>query len=458
MSAFSSLREWLARVPTDDPVEQLSAPFVQWLFAAVGIVVPLAWSYGVWAWPSRPLSTWSLFEWVDLATDAAIVAAAWGGFALIRHGRFARAVWLFIGVLLVSAAAAYSQGGYRQSPPDPMPVLIMAAGGIVLGRRALWVTYASILAIFALGQLADAAWLATPVHGRLIAFRSWPMLAVAYGVVAIILDRAIAALRTALHQAEQRALALAEGNARLEREMDERAQAQSQLIHSRKMDAIGRLASGVAHDFDNVLNVVLGYASQREHLADRGTPALVGALEGIEQAAIRALSISRKLLDFSRLDADEPEVFDADKALRELEPMLRQLLGRQVRLQLAHPDRPVPLPFNRSQFELMILNIAANARDAMTDGGTFRAALSVEETSGDAILRLADDGIGMSDEVRSRVFEPFYTTKPAGSGTGLGLSVVATMIDAANGTVDVTSAPGKGTTFLLRLPCAVTTR
>ncbi|MGY3229039.1 signal transduction histidine kinase [Luteibacter sp. HA06] len=454
MRAFSSMREWLARAPTNDPVERLSAPFMQWLLIAVGIAVPLVRIYAASIGPTLPMTLWKTFDWIDFVTDAAILSAAWLGVMLIRRGRFAWAVWTFMGVLLASAAAAYATGGYRLSPPDPLPVLIMAAGGIVLGRRALWVSYASLVGIFALGQLADELWLGGPLHGHWGAFRTLPMLALAYGIVALILDRAIAALRTALRQAEERARALAESNMRLEREMEERARTQSQLIHSQKMDAVGRLASGVAHDFDNVLNVVLGYASQREELADRGTTALLIALEGIELAAIRALSISRKLLNFSRHDADELHVFDADEVLGELEPMLRQLLGRYATLNVARPQQPVSLRLNRGQFELMILNIAANARDAMPGGGTFDVSLSVDERGHEATLRFADNGVGMTEAVRKKVFEPFYTTKPTGSGTGLGLSIVASMIEAAGGSVEVVSAPGAGTEFVLRLPCA----
>lgn len=456
MPAFRSMREWLARAPTNDPVEQLSAPFMQWLLVAVGLAVPLIRIYATWVDAWGPMASWRASDWVDFASDVAIVSAAWTGVVLIRRGYFARAVWMFVGVLLASAAAAYAETGYRLSPPDPLPILIMAAGGIVLGRRALWVSYGSLVGIFALGQLADAAWLSGPLHGQWGAFRTLPMLALAYGVVALILDRAIAALRTALRQAEERARALAEGNRRLEREMEERARTQSQLIHSQKMDAVGRLASGVAHDFDNVLNVVLGYATQREELADRGTPALLTALEGIELAALRALSISRKLLNFSRHDADELHVFDADEALGELEPMLRQLLGRYATLHIARPQCAMPLRLNRGQFELMILNIAANARDAMPEGGRFDVRLSVDELGDEVTLRLADSGVGMTDAIREKVFEPFYTTKPTGSGTGLGLSIVASMIDAAGGSVEVISAPGQGTEFVLRLPLAST--
>ncbi|WP_158272571.1 HAMP domain-containing sensor histidine kinase [Luteibacter sp. OK325] len=429
---------------------------MQWLLVAVGVAVPLIRIYATWLDGWKPVASWRAADWVDFASDAAIVSAAWTGVVLIRRGYFARAVWMFVGVLLASAAAAYAETGYRLSPPDPLPILIMAAGGIVLGRRALWVSYSSLVGIFALGQLADATWLGGPQHGQWAAFRTLPMLALAYGVVALILDRAIAALRTALRQAEERAHALAEGNRRLEREMEERARTQSQLIHSQKMDAVGRLASGVAHDFDNVLNVVLGYAAQREELADRGTPALLTALEGIELAALRALSISRKLLNFSRHDAEELHVFDADEALGELEPMLHQLLGRYAKLHIARPRHAIPLRLNRGQFELMILNIAANARDAMPDGGSFDVRLSVDEDRNEVTLRLSDNGVGMTDAIRQKMFEPFYTTKPTGSGTGLGLSIVASMIEAAGGSVEVISAPGEGTEFVLRLPRAPT--
>jgi len=193
---------------------------------------------------------------------------------------------------------------------------------------------------------------------------------------------------------------------------------------------------------------------------------LLDALEGIELAALRALAISRKLLNFSRQDTSHTQVFDAAVALTELEPMLRQLLGHYVQLDIVLRAHDMPIRLDRGQFELMVLNIAANARDAMPDGGRFSLILehdlgrdperdSAEPT---LLLSLVDSGMGMSPEVQAKVFEPFYTTKPFGRGTGLGLAVVASMIDAAGGAIDVTSEPGKGTRFMIRVPLYIASR
>jgi signal transduction histidine kinase len=312
--------------------------------------------------------------------------------------------------------------------------------------------YGAIIGAFALGQLADALWLPGPKHGFWQSFHALPMLAAAYLLVAYAIDCTTRALRMMLAEALQRGEALAKTNVLLKQEMEERERTQHQLIHSQKLDAIGRTASGVAHDFDNVLNVVLGYAAQREQLADLGTPALLNAMQGIELAALRALTISRKLLNFSREEVGVTQVFDANIAIAELEPMLHQLLGNYIQVELQLHAQALPLRLDRSQFELMVLNIAANARDAMPEGGRFTLTMKRCDESPLLRLTLADTGTGMSEDVRSKVFEPFYTTKPFGRGTGLGLSVVASMVEAAHGTIHVDSALHQGTRFQICLP------
>jgi signal transduction histidine kinase len=132
--------------------------------------------------------------------------------------------------------------------------------------------------------------------------------------------------------------------------------------------------------------------------------------------------------------------------------MLRQLLGRYIQLDLHLDAHTMPLLLDRGQFELMVLNIAANARDAMPEGGRFGVKLERPAGETSLLLTLSDTGVGMTDDVQAKVFEPFYTTKPFGRGTGLGLSVVASMIEAAHGRIDVSSVPDKGTFFRIRLP------
>jgi signal transduction histidine kinase len=238
----------------------------------------------------------------------------------------------------------------------------------------------------------------------------------------------------------------------LHEEVEERERTLTQLMHSQRVDAVGRATAGLAHDFDNILNVVLGYASEREKLADWGTPALLNALEGVELAALRGLAINRKLLNFSRRDTGPAQVVDLATVLRELEPMLRQLLGRYIQPQLQIHDDNVFVWFDRSQFELVVLNMASNARDAMPEGGRFTLFLEKSTDGLYAELTLTDTGKGMSNEVQAKVFEQFYTTKPFGTGTGLGLSVVASIVQAAKGRIDVASSTFEGTQFRITLP------
>ncbi|WP_157956648.1 ATP-binding protein [Dyella sp. C11] len=397
-------------------------------------------------------AVWSVADITDLCADIGVALGSWIGVVLMRRGHYHRGIQFFLCVYLLTLAANYATTGYRHAPPDPSPALLLAVGGVVLGRRTLWTVYAAVITCFALGELADALWLPGASGDFWWPFHALPMLVVAYLIVAFAIDSTTRALRKMLADAVQRGEALARANVLLKKEMEERERTQHQLIHSQKLDAIGRAASGVAHDFDNVLNVVLGYASQREQLADLGTSALINAMQGIELAALRALTISRKLLNFSRQEVGISQVFDACVAVTELEPMLHQLLGNYVQLDLQlHPEE-LKLQLDRGQFELMILNVAANARDAMPEGGRFTVRVETNGVPATLMLTLTDTGMGMPDDVRAKVFEPFYTTKPFGRGTGLGLAVVASMVEAARGTIDVQSTPQQGTSFRIRLP------
>ncbi|UPG96120.1 sensor histidine kinase [Luteibacter aegosomatissinici] len=453
MNLVRTARDWLDRAPTSSPVDRLNARFIQILMIGLGFATLLSRLYFIAIHaPADALGSMTVDQVTDLGSDLAVMAATLGGLIVVRRGHFARGIQLFLSIYLLALMANFATTGYRHAPLDPTPTLLLAVAGVVLGRRTLWVVYSAVLAAFALGQLADALWLAEPRPSLAAAFHVLPMLVIAYLLVAFAIDSTTRALRTMLAEAIERSDALAAANCRLKQEMEERERTQHQLIHSQKLDAIGRAASGVAHDVDNVLSVILGYAAQREQLADLGTNALLTAMEGMELAALRALSISRKLLNFSREDIIDNQVFDAGDALRELEPLLRQLLGRYIQPVLRLPDAPMPVQLDRSAFELMVLNIAANARDAMPDGGRFTMSLDAPRHGSTVTLALADTGVGMSDDVCAKVFEPFYTTKPYGHGTGIGLSVVAAMVRAAQGSIDVCSAPGEGSQFLISLP------
>lgn len=448
---WNASRDWLRRAPVTDDIERRNAPFLQLVLMYFGTVMPLNLYYY--------LFVRGLVDAVDpglmlnVGTDIAVIAAAWIGVGLIRRGRLRLALILFLSTLIASLALVYLYTGLRGLVIDPtFPVLSLALGGLILGRRALWWIFGCLVLALSLGALSDLAralW--TP--GPRIFVPNWaPTTVMLYVIITVVLDRTILALRNSLDEANRRSLELAAANRELQREMAEREKAREQLIHAQKMEAVGRIASGLTHDFDNVLNVVLGYATRRERLAQEGPAALVEALSGVELAARRALTVSRQLLNFSRQEISRPEVFDAVAAMQLIRPMLRQLFDSDVRLKFDLAGEPLPVRMDRGEFELMALNIAANARDAMPDGGEFSVRVGAGDTGVE--LSFADTGSGMPEDVRAQVFEPFYTTKPAGSGTGLGLAVVRDVVQAAKGSIAAESAPGQGTCFRIRLPLA----
>jgi len=268
--------------------------------------------------------------------------------------------------------------------------------------------------------------------------------------IVVILDLSVTSLRQGLAESNMH-------REQLQQETAERLRMQEQLLHAQKMDAVGRLASGIAHDLNNMLEIILGFTTERDRIDEsssehhKDTLVLADALEGVELAARRGSAICRKLLNFSRLEVAHSETFDAASALRELQSLLRQSLPESVQLKIETPVTPLPIHFDRSQFELALFNLVGNARDAMPDGGKCTIAIARDGPMG-VVLSIIDTGTGMSKETRSRIFEPFFTTKPSGQGTGLGLVVVHGLIESAGGHIEVDSAVGLGTSFRIFLP------
>lgn len=445
---------WLRSAPSSNPVDRRNAPFLQVLLLFFGIFVPINKALFLYAVSSgqvpRPDS---LQLSADLVTDILLVSSAWAALLFIRRGRFRRGVALFLSVASVCVGIAYASVGLVRVGLDPIPLVLLSLAGLVMGRRALWTMLGALtlmlLPCLALDMFrADAAPLASTIGKTISIAGIWL-------IIALVLDRTVAALRNSLEDSEQRNRALELAYARLEEEIAERDRTREQLFHSRKMDLTGRLASGLAHDFGNVLTVILGYAQRRNRLAaDGGEPALISALERVELAARRAMAISGKLLDFNRLDLAHPETFDASAALDDLQTMLRQLLGPEVRLSLERPDVPLLVHMDKGNFELTILNLAGNARDALPEGGTFRIAASLDDKTNSLALILSDNGPGIPEAIRANVFTPFFTTKPKGEGTGLGLSVARDIVMDAGGEISIECPPAGGTTVKITLPLA----
>jgi signal transduction histidine kinase len=330
-----------------------------------------------------------------------------------------------------------------------MQVVWIVLAGLVVGRGALWGMYACHVAAFAIGigvdlqKAASDPW-ADQVVSALIS-------AVILLLIAVVVDRSLAALRESLREATGRRDELVRTNAQLQAEIAERESVTEQLVHAQKVEAVGRLASGVAHDFNHLLSLMLGYA-QRGRTAD-DVDGLRQAVLGMEAAAHRAAAVAQTLLNFARPQPLRMETFDAGDALHEIRPMLEQLFDPGVKMSIDIAPTTNPIVFDRAQLALAVLNIAANANHAMATDGRFR--ISVRAAAPAHVeMEFADNGHGMSADVRERIFEPFFTTKPSGEGTGLGLAVVSTLVKNAGGVLTVQSEPAQGTIFRIVLPRA----
>ena len=439
--------EWLARVPVADAVDRRNAPMLQVVLILIAFAPPLLWAYRILlsGLPWRPGETASLVMSLTLSTTAL------GGLVLVRRGRFKWAAGALLGAAGLLMVLSYAESGFaKQAYEQPVQVIWIVVAGLVLGRRALWLMYGCHLLAFAAGLVRDLS-----LHTG-DGFDAWNnqlvsalITAVIFLLIAIVVDRSVAALRESLREATRRGDELAHANVRLETEMEERERMREQLVHAQKVEAVGRLASGVAHDFNHLIALMLGYAHMGQRSGD--VVDLKRALAGIEAAAQRASTIAGTLLNFARHEATRLEVFDAGEALHEMKPMLLQLFDPGVKLEIETPKTPSPISFDRAQFALVVLNIAANANQAMPRGGRFRV---TARASADAHveLELADTGHGMSSDVQQRIFEPFFTTKPRGQGTGLGLAVAADLVSGAGGEITVQSEPERGSTFRIRLP------
>ena len=224
---------------------------------------------------------------------------------------------------------------------------------------------------------------------------------------------------------------------------------QADLRRAEQFKIVASLAGGIAHDFNNLITAIGGFASLAERTPAADTT-LLDNLDQITRASQRAAGLTRQLLSFARRQRIEPRVVDLNLLTKEAHRLLQRLIGEGVEVVILPAKEPACVFADPGQLEQVLGNLATNARDAMPDGGKLTIAISTE--AADVELRATDTGSGMSDDVKSRVFEPFFTTKPVGRGTGLGLPTSRSIIEQANGTIDIESEPGRGATFIIRLP------
>ncbi len=252
----------------------------------------------------------------------------------------------------------------------------------------------------------------------------------------------------------------------LERETAERKQAEAQLVHAQKMEAIGNLTGGMAHDFNNLLGVIIGNLDLLRDLPP-GNPDAGDMIRDSLEAALKGADLTRRLLAFARRQPLRPEPVDVNALVGGMMTLLRRLLGEDIEITLDLADGVWTAVVDPAQLEASITNLATNARDAMPRGGRIAIATSNRHLDADyaaahagavpgeyAMIEVSDNGTGMPPDVVARIFEPFFTTKEQGRGTGLGLSMVYGFIKQSEGHINVYSEPGIGTTFRLYLPRA----
>ena len=247
-------------------------------------------------------------------------------------------------------------------------------------------------------------------------------------------------------------------------DITDRRQLEDELRQSQKMEAIGRLAGGVAHDFNNLLTAINGYSEMALAALDPDNR-VTGYIAEVKKAGKRAAALTTQLLAFSRRQILQPEVIDLDTVVKDMEMMLRRVIGEDIVLTSNFADDLCTVEADPGQIQQVLLNLAVNARDAMPRGGQ----LTIETRNADlaeanghthhnanpglyAVLSVTDNGPGMDDATLARAFEPFFTTKSAGKGTGLGLATVHGIVEQSGGHVRVHSHPGRGTRFEIWLP------
>ncbi|MFN0098331.1 MAG: ATP-binding protein [Gemmatimonadaceae bacterium] len=243
------------------------------------------------------------------------------------------------------------------------------------------------------------------------------------------------------------------GASQVLRDVTVRRQREAEQAEARRMESVGRLAGGIAHDFNNLMTAVMGYASLVRSSMPNDDPRVADVAE-VEKAAMRAGNLTQQLLAFARQRQVQPRVVDLGELVTGLTGLLAPLLGTRLALEVDVEPSLRPVRLDPTQFEQVIMNLAINARDATPDGGRLRIVVKNEERAGTrgVGLSVADDGTGMTDEVRARIFEPFFTTKTLGEGTGLGLATVHGIVHQAGGQITVESSVGVGTTFRLFFP------
>ncbi len=351
--------------------------------------------------------------------------------------RKVRAAILLADVVIVSALT-YAWGA--RSSPGPFLYVPIVVGWSLLPQRSL----GRLALALVLVSLAALLWIEPPKPsvGPGLFF---------FGFAASVL--------VAVHELLSYTVAQLHAHGRLvsallaERHRRERdAELAAQLEEAQRLEALGRLAGGVAHDVNNLLTAFIGSAELAEALLHRDPEAAERELRNIRTAAERGAGLTAQLLDFARRRTEEPREIDLSRAVEATAQLLPRLLPATVRLELALTREPAGVRLDPSSLERLLLNLCVNSIDAMPDGGTFTISVEAPAGSERVFLDVRDTGTGILPEDMPFIFEPFFTRKPRGKGTGLGLASVYGIVRQSDGEIVAESKPGEGTTFRLSWP------
>ena len=350
---------------------------------------------------------------------------------ILNKGNVVLAAWIlsmFFWVLVAFVTLFF--GGMQGQNASTFAVTILLIGGVVSGRAAL------LLAIISSAWCAFVVWLelrgALPgTFGPYSPLNAWGAVTITLVLTSVLLKNSTESL--------QRMMARAQSSS------EERDRALRRSIQGQKMELVGNLTSGIAHDFNNLLTVIGSASFLIRKETAKMDPESSAWLDDLDGATSRATLLTRQLLSFGRAPIAELAVVDLAAVVRDLERMLPRLLGSTIRIRVS-TEVGAHVLASRAGLEQILLNLAVNARDAMPEGGEFDIGLRCTED--EVILSTSDTGIGMDAATQERIFEPFFTTKVM--GTGLGLATVRQLVSSFQGSIELESAPDRGTTFRVR--------
>jgi signal transduction histidine kinase/CheY-like chemotaxis protein len=402
----------------------------RWVLVGIIIVTAGYFVSFITAWASGSATFPSLY------TDLAGFVGGLVAMALFWRGRVVPAVYVTIATvwLEVHAAIVVAGGSTLTAALPAFPTLVVGAALLLGGQTGWW-----------LAIISSVTGPAAIVAGYLLRGAPIPPIAVHQMVVLVMAVLASALLTSLFLRSFAAVLRQAIENER--RFGEEQRLLQEQLQQSQKMEAVGRLAGGVAHDFNNLLTVI---GAGAEFLKESRDPDVRALAEEIGSAQERGARLTRQLLAFARRDVIKPRTVDLCTVVHDVAPLMRKLSGAEAPLQLDLAG-PAWIVADPGQVEQILLNLVSNARDAMPHGGPLSVSVAAGP-DGFVALRVRDGGSGMSEEVRRLAIEPFFTTKPRGKGTGLGLAMVHGIVTQNGGRVEIASEPGHGTTVTILWP------